>query len=213
MKLYVHFLSRRPLKVTKHGTPQSFNAISSVRLRNVAKHCKSNRNAILDLHRSKLVPNKCPTSSTKATPPSNPPGKLTLRLSLGDKIGSGACGFVYEAIDVSLSGSPRPSKSALPPLAVKICQNFKPYKLPREAFIYEEMESLHGLVVPRYYGCFETTIPPGVTFPVWDLSEEYMGSNLTEVDHPNIPRVVTMIIMERLGHRHLPLNKPLDKSL
>ena len=179
----------------------------------MAKHCKSDRFAILDLKRSKLVPNKSSISDTlKPAKPSQPPGQLKLRLSLGEKIGAGACGFVYEATDVSLSGSPRP-KSALPPLVVKICRNYQPYKLPREAFMYEEMESIHGLVVPRYYGCFETVIPPGVAFPVWQLEDEFMGSDLSRVDHPYIPRVVTMIVMERLGNQHLPITGSVDKSL
>ena len=180
----------------------------------MAKHCKSDRFAILDLKRSKLVPNKSSISDTlKPAEPSQPPGKLSLRLSLGEKIGAGACGFVYEATDVFLSGSPRPPKSTLPPLVVKICRNYQPYKLPREAFIYEEMESIHGLVVPRYYGCFETVIPPGVAFPIWQLHDEYIGSDLSQIDHPNIPRVVTMIVMERLGDQHLPVNRSFDKSL
>ena len=180
----------------------------------MAKHCKSDRFAILDLKRSKLVPNKS-SISDNLTPvtPSHPPGKPTLCLSLGEKIGAGACGFVYEATDVSLSGTPRPPKSTLPPLVVKICRNYQPYKLPREAFIYEEMESIHGLVVPRYYGCFETVIPPGVAFPIWQLHDEYIGSDLSQIDHPNIPRVVTMIVMERLGNQHLPITGSVDKSL
>ena len=193
---------------------QPFNAIATVRLMDVAKHAHSGRNAILKLHRSRCHPNRSalPTPP-KQTPPSHPPGNLSLRLSLGAKIGEGASGLVYEAVDVSLSRSPKYSQSSLPPLVVKICRNFQPYKLPREAFIYEEMEKLHGLVVARYYGCFETIIPPGVTFPIWQNHEEYSGSDLTESDHPYIPRVLNIIVMERLGSQHLPLRKPVDEKL
>ena len=180
----------------------------------MAKHAHSGRNAILKLHRSRCHPNRSalPTPP-KQTPPSNPPGNLSLRLSLGAKIGEGASGLVYEAVDVSLSRSPKYSQSSLPPLVVKICRNFQPYKLPREAFIYEEMEGLHGLVVARYYGCFETTIPPGVTFPIWQKYEESSGSDLIESDHPYIPRVLNIIVMERLGSQHLPVGKPFGKPV
>ena len=147
---------------------QPFNAIATVRLQNVAKHVNSGKNAVLKLDRRRGHPNKT-TSPTppKPTPPSQPPGNLSLRLSLGAKIDEDASGLVYEAAGVSLSRSPKYSQSSLPPLVVKICQNLLPYKLPREGFIYEETEKLHGLVVARYYGCFQTIIPPGVTFPIW----------------------------------------------
>ena len=193
---------------------QPFNAIATVRLIDVAKHAHSDKNAVLRLHRSRCHPirSALPTPP-KQTPPSHPPGNLSLRLSLGAKIGEGASGLVYEAVDVSLSRSPKYSQSSLPPLVVKICRNFQPYKLPREAFIYEEMEKLHGLVVARYYGCFETIIPPGVTFPIWQNHEEYSGSDLTESDHPYIPRVLNIIVMERLGSQHLPVGKPFGKPV
>ena len=131
----------------------------------MAKHCKSDRFAILDLKRSKLVPNKS-SISDNLTPvtPSHPPGKLTLRLSLGEKIGAGACGFVYEATDVSLSGSPRCPKSALPPLVVKISRNGRAAGIEHEAFYYEEMECIQGVVVPRYYGFFQADVPEGAYF-------------------------------------------------
>ena len=129
---------------------QPFNAIATVRLQNVAKHINSGKNAVLKLDRRRGHPNKTASPTPpKPTPPSQPPGNLSLRLSLGAKIGEGASGLVYEAVDVSLSRSPKYSQSSLPPLVVKICQNLLPYKLPREVFIYEEMEKLHGLVVAR----------------------------------------------------------------
>ena len=193
---------------TRVNIIQPFNAIATLHLSNVAHYVKGNRSATLRLKRTK------PTSSNAALPsppPSQSPGNRTLRLSLGDKIGEGACGLVYEATDVSLSGH---SRQALPPLAVKICKNFQHYKLPSEAATYEEMESLHGLVTARYYGCFETVIRPGITFPPWQVSDPLHKSNLTEVDHPHISRVLTIIVMERLGNRRLPRRKKAtDKSL
>lgn len=79
--------------------------------------------------------------------------------------------------------------------------------------MYEEMESLHGLVVARYYGCFDAGIPLGVTFLVWQLEDEVYGSDLHEVDHPDTSRVVTIIVMERLGDQRLPVRQPIDNRL
>ena len=152
---------------------------------------KANRSATLRLQRTSLAHSTISRAASSSSI-SQTPGKRTLRLSLGKKIGEGGCGLVYEATDVSLSGSPQ---QVLPPLAVKICKNFKHYKLPIEAAIYEELEPLHGVITARYYGCFETVIPPGVAFPIWQLHDEYIGSDLSQIDHPNIPRVVTMFVM------------------
>ena len=186
---------------TRDNTIQPFNAIDTVHLSNVAHHVKGNRSATLRMQRVKPAPSN---AAIPSPPPSKSPGNRTLHLSLGNKIGEGACGLVYEATDVSLSGC---SQHALPPLVVKICKNFQHYKLPSEAATYEEMESLHGLVTARYYGCFETVIRPGITFPPWQVSDPLYKSNLTEVDHPHISSVLTIIVMERLGNRRLPRRK------
>ena len=116
-------------------------------------------------------------------------------------MGEGGCGLIYEATDVSLSGSPQ---QVLPPLVVKVCKNFKHYTLPIEAAIYEELQPLHGVITARYYGCFETVIRSGISFPIWDPQNEYHRHDVTQNDHPNISRVLTVIVMERLGDRHLP---------
>ena len=78
------------------------------------------------------------------------------------------------------------------------------YKLPIEAAIYEELQPLHGVITARYYGCFETLIRPGISFPVWDPEDKGYRRDVTERDHPNISRVLSVIVMERLGDRRLP---------
>ena len=146
-----------------------------------------------------------PSDPSTAQPScSTSPKGRTLRLSLGQKIGEGGCGFVYEATDVSLSGF---SQDILPPLVVKICRNFQHYKLPFEAAIYEEMRPLHGVITARYYGCFETLVRPGIAFPIWNISKGLFKPGVTETDHPHMSRVLTMIVMEKLGSKHLPRGK------
>ena len=165
---------------------------------NVARYVKGNRSATLRLQRTDtLIP-----CTPQESPPSFPAsGNRTLRLSLGNQIGEGGCGLIYEATDVSLSGH---SHQSLPPLVVKICKNFQHYKLPTEAAVYEEIHSLHGVITARYYGCFETVLRPGVTFPIWNRTGGIYEPGATDIDYPNISRVLSIIVMERLGDQRLP---------
>ena len=165
----------------------------------MARYVKANRPATLRLQRSTLVHSHLSRAASSSSSPT--PGKRTLRLSLGKRIGEGACGLVYEATDVSLSGSPQ---QVLPPLVVKVCQNFKHYKLPIEAAVYEELQPLHGVITARYYGCFNTVIRPGITFPIWNRGNGIYEPTVIQIDHPNIPRVLSIIVMERLGDQRLP---------
>ncbi|CAL1706344.1 unnamed protein product [Somion occarium] len=96
-----------------------------------------------------------------------PPGNLKFHLALGNKIGRGRVGRVYEAtIDLTKS-SPELSKMVLPPLVVKVSRRHDAKKLQREAYYYEEMECLQGSVIPRYYGLYQTTIQPTTDFLPW----------------------------------------------
>lgn len=92
-----------------------------------------------------------------------PPGNLTLHLKLGARIGRGRAGVVYEA-SVNLDDSSREITSMVaPPLVVKISRHRRYMDVEHEAFYYEEMECLQGVIVPRYYGVFRGSIPPGAT--------------------------------------------------
>jgi hypothetical protein len=72
---------------------------------------------------------------------------MCLELRLGQQMGSGRTGFVYE---VTHEMGP-----AVPPLVVKITVGDRVRSLLHEAAVYEEMESLQGLVVAHCYGYFE----------------------------------------------------------
>jgi hypothetical protein len=72
---------------------------------------------------------------------------MSLGLRLGQQMDSGRTGFVYE---VTHEMGP-----AVPPLVVKITVGDRVRSLLHEAAVYEEMESLQGLVVAHCYGYFE----------------------------------------------------------
>lgn len=99
------------------------------------------------------------------------PSNLTIKL--GECIGHGRSGLVFKVqvepvapvapVETSSpSGSSRistPSTTALPALVAKIGrQHFNKWLL-REAWFYEEMQSLQGLVIPRCYGLYSALIP------------------------------------------------------
>ena len=89
-----------------------------------------------------------------------PPGTLTLSLCLGKHISHGRSGVVLEAsVDIQTS-SPALATIAIPPLVIKIARVGRNVDLRHEAFYYDEMECIQGVVVPRYYGLFKSDIQP-----------------------------------------------------
>lgn len=101
-----------------------------------------------------------PTRLPSALPP---PGHLTLQLHIGDRLGRGRTSGVYDASIDLQNSSPELAELAVPPLVVKVSRPGRERALDNEAFFYEEMESLQGIVIPRYYGFFKGELPPGYT--------------------------------------------------
>jgi hypothetical protein len=88
-----------------------------------------------------------------------PAGDLRLELALGKKAGSGASGLVYTVARAIVHDvSPSVSAATLPPLVVKVSIGERARMLLREASVYDEMECLQGVVVPRCFGYFEAEI-------------------------------------------------------
>ncbi|KAF8512466.1 hypothetical protein BU17DRAFT_15563, partial [Hysterangium stoloniferum] len=81
-------------------------------------------------------------------PPSTlpPPGDLTLEVSVQAKLGEGRVGFVYDVDKRGTSGS-----HAIPDLVIKVARRYQSNNLCREAWFYEEMEHLQGIIVARCY--------------------------------------------------------------
>ncbi|CAL1713735.1 unnamed protein product [Somion occarium] len=169
----------------------------------------------LTLRRSMPFPNqedimKPQTSPVPLQPVSDRPsaGKLQAHLLLAETpIAQGEYGIILKANIEFSSSSPELARMKFPPLAVKVCRPRKYYKIPREAFYYEYLEPLHGSVIPRYYGLFQVTIPEGVAFKYWpiekirrpDPSCEIYNEDSDDEDHIAYPRVLTLLILERLG--------------
>ncbi|KAF8520619.1 hypothetical protein BU17DRAFT_88819 [Hysterangium stoloniferum] len=88
-------------------------------------------------------------------PPSTlpPPGDLTLEVSVQAKLGEGRVGFVYDVDKRGTSGS-----HAIPDLVIKVARRYQSNNLCREAWFYEEMEHLQGIIVARCYGIFQVVL-------------------------------------------------------
>ena len=165
----------------------------------------------------------------------------TIQFSLGQKLGAGGSGLVYEVVCPPQSGQ---EKSRIPPLAVKIAYRSKNKRIAREAWFYEELQTLQGVVVPRCYGCFEARLPDDCTFTPWneippeperiDFSdplepqpepvpdEEFFDTRVlgafNEGSRELLTRLddeneVTLLLLERLGEPFLPVGVPIPETI
>ncbi|CAL1713768.1 unnamed protein product [Somion occarium] len=149
--------------------------------------------------------------------PSNlpPPGDLHASLRLGRQIASGRAGTVYVVELDEDASSPELTAATLPRLVVKICHPTTYYRISREAFQYEEMESLQGTVIPRYYGLFQVTLEPGVMFRYWFMEKLYGGkgsNDSDEEDHSEFPRCLTVLVLEYISEEFLPVRRRLKDN-
>lgn len=109
------------------------------------------------------------THEPRRTVPVDPSSEYHVGFSLGNKLSAGSSGLVYEVLNSTLVHE---SASAgyvdIPPLVIKIAARTKNKNLAREAWFYDEMQSLQGVVIPRCYGWFEAPLPEGTTFTPWE---------------------------------------------
>ena len=118
--------------------------------------------------RTKSVPNppyistwhrvRGPEPPARDAPKLPPPGNLRLALTLGSSIGEGHSSVVFAAtVDLARS-SPEIGSLAIP-LAVKVSRPVVYEDLQHDAFYYEEMAYLQGVMVPRFTVCSKESFP------------------------------------------------------
>lgn len=96
-------------------------------------------------------------------------GKLSSWAQERLRVGEGRSGIIYVGDKIALYCDEDSKKySPLSLLAVKISKQSRSFRLPREAYYYEDMEYVQSMVIPLYLRCFEAIIPPGIHFPLWD---------------------------------------------
>ncbi|KZV88095.1 hypothetical protein EXIGLDRAFT_839520 [Exidia glandulosa HHB12029] len=149
-----------------------------------------------------------------------PPGNVHLNLKLGKFIGDGRSGIVFEAEQLSNAVV----EHAFPPLVVKVVRRERCQSGAREAWFYDHLECLQGVVLPRCYGWFELQLTPEWEVPAWstfptskrgtDAKEgpaEFMNYHIFELREKNIgpsPLMTELaaardrlfiLVMERMG--------------
>lgn len=129
-----------------------------------------------------------------------PPGDLRMAIVLGDRLGSGRSGVVFAATIDHANSSPELSELVTPPLAVKVSRQGHHESVLHDAFYYEEMECLQGVVIPRYYGSFQGCVSEGASLC---QSGDVKGREQLEIASEDSGKEKSnsfcILIMEKLG--------------
>ena len=133
-------------------------------------------------------------------------GRMTLSLLVGNELGHGRVGRVYEAeVDRSTSHLAL-ENMVLPPLVVKISRRDRASALLPEAQNYVDMQIIQGAVIPRCYGVFTATAPADCQFSPWDedgldardsTPEDFIDHNLIKDTLPE--GTVSILVLEHVG--------------
>ncbi|KAF9503796.1 hypothetical protein BS47DRAFT_1402055 [Hydnum rufescens UP504] len=155
-------------------------------------------------------------------PPSTLPetGDLHVQLILAEEKGCGRSSFVHEVNVLPATTLP----AHLPPLVLKVARSKRRAEIAREAWFYDELECLQGVVLPRCYGWFEAELAEGQSFGpstrATRRSSDSEDSNLewrfedskqlTEMSHSR--DYVSVLLLEKMGGK-LPIGVPLGDDL
>lgn len=161
----------------------------------------------------------------------------TLQFDLGLRLGVGHSSLVYEIANPKLWSECGESLSVtLPPLVVKFAARKRNKYVAREAWFYDEMQTIQGIAIPWCYGWFEATLPEGKRFHPWEEDPEerkiwnekdpldeslfpaYGLGCFNEAARPLLTKLgdestVTLLILERLGGPYLPVSVPLSDEI
>lgn len=103
-----------------------------------------------------------------------------LSLQLGERMSFGRSAVVYAAKiirgdeEAQHGASPTTASPRDDELCVKIARPNRCRTLAREAWVYERLSDakVQGVIAPRYYGFFATTVPSGrKRFPLWNSDD------------------------------------------
>jgi len=183
---------------------QPSNAISSLVVNQLVKD-ENNEHVSVNFHRRipdvvkgfrtlkrSVLPDGPPPRLPSTLPP---PGNLELSLSVDDLIGEGRCGTVFSTyLSLLLDPSNEPVEVLepyLPSLVIKVADQAHIEDLATEASMYEEMENLQGVAIPRYYGWFEAELEPA-----WTVDSRSGENEAPTSTHSGR---LSLLLLERMG--------------
>ncbi|KAF9505045.1 hypothetical protein BS47DRAFT_580721 [Hydnum rufescens UP504] len=148
------------------------------------------------------------------------PGDLHAHLIFGEQKGWGRSSFVHEVNVLPTTTLP----ACLPPLVLKVARSKRRAEIAREAWFYDELECLQGVVLPRCYGWFEAELMEGQSFGPWMTATR--RSSDTESSNPEwrfkgskqlkemseSRNYVSVLLLEKVGST-LPMGVPLADDL
>ncbi|KAG7096470.1 hypothetical protein E1B28_003903 [Marasmius oreades] len=110
------------------------------------------------------------------------PHSNTLVVELEEKLGAGRTGIAYSARIVdggsSIPGSPRPTH-----VCIKFAMPYHCRSLAREAWFYDQLpeeQKFQGIITPRYYGFFTSSLGDVSTIVPWEEGEVDMSLTAPE---------------------------------
>ncbi|KAF8506299.1 hypothetical protein BU17DRAFT_17401, partial [Hysterangium stoloniferum] len=147
-----------------------------------------------------------------------PPGDLTLEVSVKTKLGKGRVGSVYDAEKSRTWVSPE-----IPDLVIKVAHRYQSNNLCREAWFYEEMEHLQGIIVARCYGIFQVVIDEQYEILDWERVDQEKATRAVRELHPHTRtpqdifldgqhHLLSVLVFEKLGER-IPRSVPLPVTM
>lgn len=156
--------------------------------------------------RGEVLPNGPPARPQSSFPA---PGTNELVVTVAEQLGAGRCGSVLAVDTLRLTdpNNPKtrllyPQPPHLPELVIKVADAEHEDSLKHEAAIYNEMEPLQGVSIPRAYGFFTAELDPDTIVP--SLSSDVSPTTAT-------PRRLSILLLERLGEM-LPLGQKLPEE-
>jgi len=144
-------------------------------------------------------------------------------------IGNGRSGAVY-ALELSTLST---GLHSVPPLVVKFALRKRNKDMLREAWFYDELQSLQGTVVPRCYGYYEAKVPPNCTVIPWKTVEDRdreinsgefdddmyaERGTFNSIHQLSLARFdeeeyATILLLEALGEPFLPIRQPISEEI
>ncbi|KAH6910697.1 protein kinase subdomain-containing protein PKL/ccin3 [Coprinopsis sp. MPI-PUGE-AT-0042] len=151
--------------------------------------------------RGEVLPNGPPPRPPSQLPA---PGSNELTVSVNQVLADGRCGTTFSVDAMRMTNPTNPSSRLLypkpphlPELVIKYAPPDRAERLTNEAGIYNEMEVLQGVSIPRCYGLFTAELAADVVIPSLHLSR--------------CKKTITVLLLERVGEP-LPLGDKLPEE-